>query len=223
MFFLSGKQARFTLNFCSGMPLRKVDELTFLWFGLPGPLLSQFWTILFIRERKISPKFFRPNLLRGRPRGMSVPKCLFFRIWRPDRSFWPDIRRDVRLKASSLGWFCISDLSAIHSQNYLSREWSQERVKRCYSQDRCPKRISNRFTRIVQLSSPYRLLQNVNLFFFVILRGHKSTQTFLCKVFQEPSGSRTSAPKIVDVRIRKRIFLRPRWWGETFWPRGIQA
>ena len=33
------KQARFTLNFCSGMPLRKVHELTFLWFGLPGPLL----------------------------------------------------------------------------------------------------------------------------------------------------------------------------------------
>ena len=33
----SGKHARFTLNFCSGMPLRKVHELTFLWFGLPGP------------------------------------------------------------------------------------------------------------------------------------------------------------------------------------------
>ena len=37
--FSLGKQARFTLNFCSGMPLRKVHELTFLWFGLPGPLL----------------------------------------------------------------------------------------------------------------------------------------------------------------------------------------
>ena len=37
--FTLGKQARFTLNFCSGMPLRKVHELTFLWFGLPGPLL----------------------------------------------------------------------------------------------------------------------------------------------------------------------------------------
>ena len=33
------KQARFTLNFCSGMPLRKVHEVTFLWFGLPRPLL----------------------------------------------------------------------------------------------------------------------------------------------------------------------------------------
>ena len=30
------------------------------------------------RERKISPKFFRPKFCRGRPRGMSVPKCLFF-------------------------------------------------------------------------------------------------------------------------------------------------
>ena len=38
--FSLGKQARFTLNFCSGMPLRKVHELTFLWFGLPGPLLT---------------------------------------------------------------------------------------------------------------------------------------------------------------------------------------
>ena len=35
------KQARFTLNFCSGMPLRKVHEPTFLWFGLPGPLLNE--------------------------------------------------------------------------------------------------------------------------------------------------------------------------------------
>ena len=38
--FSLGKQARFTLNFCSGMPLRKVHELTFLWFDLPGPLLK---------------------------------------------------------------------------------------------------------------------------------------------------------------------------------------
>ena len=37
--FSLGKQARFTLNFCSGMPLRKVHEPAFLWFGLPGPLL----------------------------------------------------------------------------------------------------------------------------------------------------------------------------------------
>ena len=31
-----------------------------------------------IRERKISPKFFRPKFFHGRPRGMSVTKCLFF-------------------------------------------------------------------------------------------------------------------------------------------------
>ena len=41
--FSLGKQARFTLNFCSGMPLRKVHELTLLWFGLPGPLLRGFF------------------------------------------------------------------------------------------------------------------------------------------------------------------------------------
>ena len=39
--FSIGKQARFTLNFCSGMPLGKVHELAFLWFGLPGPLLTK--------------------------------------------------------------------------------------------------------------------------------------------------------------------------------------
>ena len=44
--FSLGKQARFTLNFCSGMPLRKVHELTFLWFGLPWPLLIQKGPIL---------------------------------------------------------------------------------------------------------------------------------------------------------------------------------
>ena len=38
--FSLGKEARFTLNFCSRMPLWKVHELTFLWFGLPGPLLN---------------------------------------------------------------------------------------------------------------------------------------------------------------------------------------
>ena len=29
------------------------------------------------RERKISPKFFRPKFFRGRPRGMSMLKCKF--------------------------------------------------------------------------------------------------------------------------------------------------
>ena len=39
MFFLGKASTIHKLNFCSGMPLRKVHELTFLWFGLPGPLL----------------------------------------------------------------------------------------------------------------------------------------------------------------------------------------
>ena len=69
LFFLRKTSTIHKLNFCSGMPLRKVHELTFLWFGLPGPLL-----------RKISPKFFRPNFFRGHPRGMSV--LVFSRIWR---------------------------------------------------------------------------------------------------------------------------------------------
>ena len=56
------------------------------------------------RDRKISPKFFRPKFFRGRPRGMSVPKCLFYPgFGGPDRSFWPDVRRDVRPKTSVFG------------------------------------------------------------------------------------------------------------------------
>ena len=35
------KKARFTSNFCSGLPPRKVHELAFLWFGLPGWLLIE--------------------------------------------------------------------------------------------------------------------------------------------------------------------------------------
>ena len=50
------------------------------------------------------------------------------------------------------------------------------------------------------------------------LGAKKSTQTFLYKVFRQPFGSWTSAPKIVDVRTQKCVFLRPRWWGETFCP-----
>ena len=40
--FSLGKQARFTLNFCSGMPLRKVHELIFLvWFAGATPECSE--------------------------------------------------------------------------------------------------------------------------------------------------------------------------------------
>ena len=38
--FALGKPARFTFNVCSEMPLWRVHDLTFLWFGLPGPLLN---------------------------------------------------------------------------------------------------------------------------------------------------------------------------------------
>ena len=45
--------------------------------------------------------------------------------------------------------------------------------------------------------------------------GTKSTQT-LFWTCREPFGSWTSAPKIMDIRTRKCVFLRPRWWeGET--------
>ena len=51
--FSLGKQARFTLNFCSGMPLRKVHELT-----SPPLILQKFWNLGDIGEtREISGKF----------------------------------------------------------------------------------------------------------------------------------------------------------------------
>ena len=56
------------------------------------------------------------------------------------------------------------------------------------------------------------------------LGAKKSMQTFFVQSF-----SRTlrvmdvRATKIVDVRTKKCVFLRPRWWGETFWPQGIRA
>ena len=41
---------------------------------------------------------------------MSVPKMLIFPGYgAPDRSFWPDVRRDIRPKTSSLGWIFVPD------------------------------------------------------------------------------------------------------------------
>ena len=68
--FSLGKQARFTLNVCSGMPLRKVHEPTFLWFGLPGPLLillicTAFFLILgpFWGGGEVKPNFADKNFM----------------------------------------------------------------------------------------------------------------------------------------------------------------
>ena len=75
-YFSLGKQVRLTLNFCSGMPLRKVHELTFLWFGLSGPILiinwiSQIWSLVGISALKkiLSP----PPLPRNSPQTPSRP------------------------------------------------------------------------------------------------------------------------------------------------------
>ena len=85
--FSLGKQARFTLNFCSGMPLRKVHELTFFWFGLPGPLLktgcrgkcrksaSGSAPVLVSTEARIPKHFFGTFL--GTLFGLALSKALF--------------------------------------------------------------------------------------------------------------------------------------------------
>ena len=56
----------------------------------------------------------------------------------------------------------------------------------------------------------------VNQGVWTFIGAKKSTQFFLYKVFQQPFGSWTSAPKILDVCTKKYVFLRPRWWGKTF-------
>ena len=69
--FSLGKQAQFTYRtFCSGMPPRKVHELAFLWFGLPGPLLTE---VFFYNPYRFSAPFpcenkhFWAPLLANRP------------------------------------------------------------------------------------------------------------------------------------------------------------
>ena len=70
--FSLGKQARFTLNFCSGMALRKVHELTFLWFGLLGPLLK----FLGSEQSEQSEPFFFG--VRNGPARIDLPKSIFY-------------------------------------------------------------------------------------------------------------------------------------------------
>ena len=71
--FPLGKQARFTLNVCSGMPLRKVHELTFLWFGLPGPLLTETGT----RAQQSERRYKKPERghIRQNPLVAKPPFC----------------------------------------------------------------------------------------------------------------------------------------------------
>ena len=53
--------------------------------------------------------------------------------------------------------------------------------------------------------------------------GPKKSQMFLVQFFfRKPFGSWTSTPKIVEVRTKKIVFLRPRWW-DIFWPRMPEA
>ena len=53
----------------------KFQNLIVMEFLKRNSVLAQFSVN---RERKISPKFFGPKFFRGRPRGMSVPKCFVF-------------------------------------------------------------------------------------------------------------------------------------------------
>ena len=78
--FSLGKQARFTLNFFfSGMPPRKVHELAFFWFGLPGPLLITF-------GRPLKTTFDMITLIFG---SGGCPSCPFYPLKRVPRTpFW---------------------------------------------------------------------------------------------------------------------------------------
>ena len=69
--FSLGKQAQFTLNFCSGMPLWKVHELTFLRFGLPGPLLI-LGKAKSLQRATLTHKLFLPPFDPGLSQGQTV-------------------------------------------------------------------------------------------------------------------------------------------------------
>ena len=57
-----------------------------------------------IRERKNQPEVFQTEVFSWTSGGDVRSKMLVFPGFGvPDRSFWPDVRRDIRLKASSLG------------------------------------------------------------------------------------------------------------------------
>ena len=64
--------------------------------------------------------------------------------------------------------------------------------------------------------SRHRGRRSYNVVSRATLGPKKQRKLFLYKVFQKPFGSWTSAPKIVDVRAKKWVFLRPRRWGEAF-------
>ena len=56
--------------------------------------------------KKYQPEVFQTEVFFVDVRAACLCPMLVFRGFRgPDRSFWPDVRRDVRPKASSLGWF----------------------------------------------------------------------------------------------------------------------
>ena len=85
MFLSSGKQARFTLNFCPGMPLQKVHELTFRWFGLPGPLLKNKEKPSEARvggsgtQKRLLPSLYLQMILENNPRKSLSGSCKFVR------------------------------------------------------------------------------------------------------------------------------------------------
>ena len=71
-------------------------------------------TMVYNRERKVCPMFFRPKFFVRRLRGMSVPKRLFFffsGFGATHRIFWLDVRRDIRPKDL---WADFSFLIHIH-------------------------------------------------------------------------------------------------------------
>ena len=119
--FSFGKQARFTLNFCSGMAPGKVHELAFLWFGLPGRLLK--------KRPKTSPKMlslvqlptsfhrqfqtkFRTRFF-GRGEKTPTPKTRF--------STWTLLRTPGRFTTRRLPVYFTTKMSVVRPFSVLSR------------------------------------------------------------------------------------------------------
>ena len=100
--FLRKTSTIHTLNFCSGMPLRKVHELTFLWFGLPGPLLTRKCLDLWHFS---APDFQGKPLLKKLPSSSSVMVHLA-ETWQPVGSKRPKAKLETEGSGFGFGFGC---------------------------------------------------------------------------------------------------------------------
>ena len=89
VFFLRKTSTIHISNFSSGAPLRQVHELTFLWFGLPGPLLI-FVPFSWLCHGPFLGKFYAYSQMAAEIAMLSSLRMRLLRLQL--RSFWGAVR-----------------------------------------------------------------------------------------------------------------------------------